>query len=105
MGKKGDKKMDSLTKRQDRASRLTMEYYFKDPNWFDNIDFFEDRRLKNYDISLKGKKTGIQPMRCIKCKKPFQKLPVHRGHRTHTYLSASLFDGVLMEKGVCHECK
>tara|TARA_Y100001973_G_C4936954_1_gene203740 strand:- start:30 stop:356 length:327 start_codon:yes stop_codon:yes gene_type:complete len=108
MGKKGDKKMDSLAdyKRMDNAKTLTMEYYFKDPEWFDKIDMGNGGtrfRVEKNDRTYES--TGIQPIRCIKCSKPFQKLPVHRSYGTHTHLNINLFKGLLMEKGVCHECK
>ena len=48
LGNKGEKQMaikDSIMgyERADKASRLTLEYYFKDPEWFDSMNYFEDR--------------------------------------------------------------
>ena len=91
--------------RANKANRLTMEHYFKDPNWFDNVDFFEDRRAKKFAKTTNKNKIGIQPMRCIKCKLPFQKLSINRNGRTHIHLNRSLFDGIVLEKGICHGCK
>jgi len=92
--------------RMDKAKQDTMEFYFKDPEWFDKINYVDGRSKINMEkINKTYERTGIQPVRCTKCNRPFQKLPVHRSYGTHVHLSVSLFDGIILKKGVCHECK
>ena len=100
--------MDTILRhrRMSKANKLTMEHYFKDPEWFDMIVMGNGGtrvRAEKYDMTYEA--TGIQPMRCIKCSKPFQKLPVCRNGRTHTYINRDLFDGIILKKGGCHGCK
>ena len=100
--------MDTILryKKMNKANKLTMEHYFKDPEWFDMIVMGNGGtrvRAEKYDMTYEA--TGIQPMRCIKCSKPFQKLPVSRNRRTHTYLNSDVFNGIILKKGGCHGCK
>jgi len=92
--------------RMDKAKIDTMNFYFKDSDWFDKVNYVDGRSKINLEkINKTYGRTGIQPIRCIKCSKPFQKLPVPRPYGTHVHLSVSVFDGIILKKGVCHECK
>lgn len=91
--------------RADKASRLTLEYYFKDPEWFDSINYFEDRRKKNH-IELGTESKSLQPKRCGQCRKVYQKsVRIDKFHPKITYLNREVFDGVRLIRETCHGCK
>ncbi len=54
--------------KMDDANILTLEYYFKDPEWFDSMNYFEDRRKKKH-IELGTESKSLQPKRCGQCSK------------------------------------
>tara|TARA_Y100000590_G_C15344952_1_gene872892 strand:- start:274 stop:579 length:306 start_codon:yes stop_codon:yes gene_type:complete len=85
----------------DKATIDSLIFYFKDPEWFDKKLQSKEKQIK----SIANKYNTIQPIRCIKCDLPFQKLPIHRISGTHVHLNRNLFNGIKLEKGVCHECK
>ena len=97
--------MQSEIRKVSKADRLTLEYYFQDTDWFDNTDWKEERRSKSFNRTTHNNKHGIQPQRCIKCRRPFQRLAVVRNYGNYVYLNRGVFEGVILEKGVCHGCK
>ena len=91
--------------RADKASRLTLEHYFTSPDWFDNTNYFEDRRKKKH-IELGTESKSLQPKRCNKCSKVYQKsVRIDKFHPKVTYLNREVFDGVRLVRENCNGCK
>ena len=79
--------------RADKALRLTLENYFT------------DRRKKKH-IELGTESKSLQPKRCNKCSKVYQKsVRIDKFHPKVTYLNREVFDGVRLIRETCHGCK
>jgi len=86
----------------DTASILTMKHYFKDPEWFDSGLMRGENVSEGHRISGKV----IQPKRCDKCSRVYQKsIRVDKYHPNITYLNTGLFKGIPLPKETCNECK
>tara|TARA_R100001510_G_C7508962_1_gene109445 strand:+ start:133 stop:417 length:285 start_codon:yes stop_codon:yes gene_type:complete len=94
--------MDSLLEydRRDNANKLTMKYYFSDPEWFDTNIQIGDSLIRSRN---KTKKV-IQPKRCMECKRIHQK-PIRYSDDKVIYLNSSLFHNLKLVKETCYECK
>jgi hypothetical protein len=109
LGNKGEKQMALKRERNiveyenlDIASILTIEYYFKDPEWFDKKGI----HAENISSGQRREKPAIQPKRCNKCNKAYQNsVRVDKSHSSTTYLNTGLFKGIPLIKDTCNECK
>jgi hypothetical protein len=91
--------------RADKCIRLTLENYFKEPDWFDSIDYLDDRRKKRHiESGIESK--SLQPKRCDKCKRVYQKsVRIEKNKPKITYLNRQVFDGVRLIRETCNECR
>lgn len=86
----------------DIASILTMEYYFKDPEWFDKKGI----HAENISSGQRREKPAIQPKRCNKCNKAYQNsVRIEKNKPKITYLNSKVFANVRLIKDTCNECK
>lgn len=110
LGNKGEKQMaiegSTLSyERADKALRLTLENYFTSPDWFDNLNYFTDR-VKKKHIEYGTESRSLQPKRCNKCRKVYQKsIRIGKYYPKVTYLNREVFDGVRLIRETCHGCK
>ena len=87
-----------------KAEISTLRHYFDD-EWFDDEFYLRtERLLKSRNDNYKKKGTYYQPMRCPKCRRPFQKTVDARHNSGHVYLNTEVFTNVPLIKKKCHGC-
>ena len=89
---------------KDMAMMDTLRNYFSD-DWFDEGFYLRGHLIKSarYENDrLRG--TSYQPMRCEKCKRPFQSTRFNRSVKFE-YISKSLFANIPLIKGICGDCE
>ena len=90
----------------DVAARLSMRFYFDD-DWFDeNCETGFGIRLNNAKPkSYSSRGSVIVPMRCNKCKRPFQKVIRNSPKKpSFAYINKEVFANMPLERGTCGNC-
>tara|TARA_R110000823_G_scaffold266548_1_gene386285 strand:+ start:304 stop:600 length:297 start_codon:yes stop_codon:yes gene_type:complete len=86
--------------RKSEAKVLTMKYYFNNPDWFDKAGLVSENKTKGQTRLNKV----IQPKKCTKCNKVYQRA-IRQDYHKITYLNRAVFDGVRIIKETCYGCK
>ena len=87
-----------------KAEIKTLKHYFDD-EWFDDEFYLRtEKMLKSRNDNYKKKGTYYQPMRCPKCRRPFQKTIDSKSNSGYVYLNTGVFANVPLIKKKCNDC-
>ena len=101
----GGGKVHKPVNNSDIASLETMRYCFDD-EWFDDDRYYRDhKKTKSYVATVRSKGDAITPMRCVECKRAFQKIIPTPHAGKFAYLNSELFGNIPLEDGVCGNCE